>query len=168
MASVISRSRKGARQKELIEIAGTGIRIPPFEVDIEAFQIRGTGSLASQNGSAKIRNESYQSSDGTVRVQLTHVQGPSAVRGSGNLSQRIAADSARQLLQLNPEGALAIRCSREIQRGGLSDNNGAVRRKETALRLVHRGRNGVEALGHMYHRHIGQLRYEPIRWSIES
>src|SRR4029077_9770025 len=92
---VIARSRKRAPQKELIEVTGTGIRIPPFKVDMEAFQICGAQHLASQNVRAKVRNQSFQPRNDPVSVQLTHIRGPSAVEGSGNLSQRVAGDSTR-------------------------------------------------------------------------
>ena len=79
-----------------------------------------------------------------VGIALAQLLRPRAV-ADVELTGRVTLDPPRQLLQLDPQQALAFRRARLVHRQRLADDHGRLRREQAALGLVDRARDGVEA-----------------------
>ena len=78
-----------------------------------------------------------------VGVALAHALAPAAVAGL-DLARRVALDVARQLLQLHPEQARAVRRARGVHRQRLAEHDRRLGGQQAALGLVDGARDAVE------------------------
>ena len=97
-----------------------------------------------------------EAGEDAVGVRLAQLLGPRAV-ADVELARRVTLDaSGRQLLQLDPDDPGAVRGTRWVDRERLAAHDRRLRGEESALGLVHRARDAVEARREVNDRRAGE------------
>src|SRR5207248_8646016 len=90
-----------------------------------------------------------------VCIPLAQLPGPRAVADI-ELARGVALHMPRELLQLDPEDALAFGCARRIDRQRLTCDDGRLGRQESALGFVDCTRYSIEPGRQMHDRRLAE------------
>jgi len=124
-------------EKVLVERERAAVRVTVPEVHVQPFEIGGREHGTAQQARLEVRDVLLEPGLDPVRVALLQPLLPDAL-ADVELACCVAFHAPGQLLELDPQEALARRCTRRVDRQRLADDDRRLGRQQPALRLVDR------------------------------